>query len=303
MKKITFTEIIETVVVFTLTTFMTMFLAQASYAASPRKVTKQINKQIELINQLENNNDNQQAFQATIQLQQYLESVLQVNQVVVSTETKLTELHQEKVTSRTSAGFSLFGLLLSGGGSYSSQTTDMFLQNPDEKNNFSSKKEKDLLKLKSDLRSYLNTNIDGIVLLKLVHLKMLSLAYKMNYTNLTYLESLSLTNSKISFSGLQAVTHCVQKNYIDDTTSASAGISILGLIGFSATYESTVYAKTTKSCESSFNRISSDREPIMLISLNRLDDKIASMKKLIFLNALNKSQADYFPTFDSPYYK
>ncbi len=303
MKKSTFIELIETVIVFTLTTFITMFLAQATHAASLQKVTRQINKQIELINQLENNNENQQAFQATVQLQQYLETVLQVNQVIVATDSKLTEINLEKVTSRTSSGFSIFGLLLSGGGSYSSQTTEMFLQNGNEKNNFSSKKEKDLLKLKSDLRNYLNTNIDGIVLLKLVQLKMLSLAIKMNYTGLAYLEKLSLANSKLSFLGLQTVTHCVQNNYIDDKMSASAGLSLLGLIGFGATYESTAYANTTKSCNSSFNQIISDREPVMLISLNNLDDKIANMKKLLFLNAINKNQADYFPTFDSPYYK
>ena len=125
----------------------------------------------------------------------------------------------------------------------------------------------------------------------------------MNYTNLADLEKLSLVNSKFSFSGLQKVTHCVQNNYIDDATSASAGLSLMGLVGFSATYESTVYAKTTESCASSFNQINSDREPVMWISLNNLDDKIANMKKLVFLNALNKNQADYFPTFDSPYYK
>lgn len=285
-----------------LLTIMTL-ASQTSQAFFVSKETRQVNNQIQMINQLENENNIQDAFQATVQLQQYLETVLKVNQVIVATESKLTEVYQEKVTSSTRSSFSLFGLLLSGGGSYSSQSTGMFLQNSDEKYNFSSKKDKDLIKIKSDLKSYLNTNIDGIVLLKLVHLKMWSLAYKLNYTDMSYLENLSHLNNKLSFSGLQKVTHCIQNNHIDNTTSASAGISLLGLIGVSVSHDSTVYAKTTKSCQSSFNKISSDREPIMLISLNHLDDKISTMKKLVFAAAVSKSEADYFPTFDSPYYK
>jgi hypothetical protein len=233
---------------------------------------------------------------------------LRVDEIVASIDTKMTEIRNEVITHRynQSSGFSaLFGLF-TGQAQRSWDSATIITANPDEVEGFSRKTVTDFRNLQNTLKTYVVQNEMALAYAKAFALKTAQLAARLSKEDRKNLLPMIKTSIQFSqqlrFFGAQNVLNCVETNYVNRSSSYSAGLSSF-LFSFGISEESSQVAHTTRDCSSSVNTTEVSESIVISAKLSKLDHLIASYQKQLGLLEVAEAKAEPYQTWGSPSFK